>query len=203
MFQRTYLFVALGAFSIGLDSCCGAPIGKQVREEMALVRGSKIIMRGLIEMPEFTDPSVVAKLVAGSSEERIVELVGPAWRKLPATQGELWVWDMNVYQWHELLAINVVDGRQRGSALSESRTIPDFMLHHGSLKPGIETSRVVDCIGSPTRWEIGHSKTAMIWEATVNLEQDGRSWRYSPDTYLHSLLLEIVDDHLRSVCPRV
>jgi hypothetical protein len=152
MLYKRHQLVALGVLSIGFGSCCGVPIGRQVREEMAVVRGSKVGMGGLIPILPFTDPTTVQMLVEGSAEKRIVELVGPAWRKLPATEGELWVWDMDVYTQLVSLTINVVDGRQRGPAVSEWRTIPDFMLHHGSLKPSIETSRVVDLIGSPTRW---------------------------------------------------
>jgi hypothetical protein len=203
VFHRSKLFVALGVTALALGSCCSSTIGSQVRQEMLVTRGATILMGGLIPMPPFTDPATVQTLVDGSSEKRIVELVGPAWRKLPATEGELWVWDMGVYRDLVSLTINVVDGRQRGPAVSEWRTIPDFMLHHSWLKPDIEVSRIVDLIGSPTRWEIGDGTGVMIWETSVQLEQDGSSWRYAPDVFLHSLRLEIVRDHLQSVRPIV
>lgn len=111
------------------------------------------------------------------------------------------MWDMEVYQRHVLLAINVVDGSQRGDAVAEWRTIPDWMLHHNWLEPGHGGFAGCRCPGHADSLGIVAGESCMVWEAAVQLVRQDHSWVYSPDTYLHSLRLKVVADHLRSVEP--
>ncbi|MCR9246464.1 MAG: hypothetical protein NXI31_15630 [bacterium] len=183
------LFVVLG-------SCCTPPTPKGLLEEVIGTRGSEVGSGGAISVPGFAEPRTVESLQDGATKAEILELVGPPWRKLPANTGELWLWEMAIFERHMLLALNVVDGRQRGHAVQEWRTIPAFLLHHALLEPGLPSKEVVDRLGSPTRWDLAAGRAHAIWEAAVQLERQDGEWRYSPDVQLHSLRLEFVADEL-------
>lgn len=78
------VLVSLGSIHV---ACCGTGDNRQLREEVAVTRNSRIGMGGLIMMPAFTEPGTVEQLRPGTPNERIIELVGPPWRTLPARQG--------------------------------------------------------------------------------------------------------------------
>lgn len=178
------------------QGCCGPAVGTQVREQMAVSQDSRVRMGGAIPIPPSMDMDITSLLMPGSTERQILERVGPPDRKLPAIDGELWIWDMQFFATQQTLAVLIVDGHQRGAAIRESRTIPAFLLHHDRLEAGADVKTLVDQLGSPSRWEVVGTRTTLIWEAAVQLEPRGLLWQYSQQARLHTLRLEIVDDRL-------
>lgn len=193
--------LAFALLCLVTQGCCSTGSDDRAPETPFAVRRSQVVMGGAVFVPPFAEPTTVDQLGPGTSESRIVEMIGLPWRRFPAGEGELWVWDTTALGHNITLTVTVVGGKQRGDAVAVWRNIPEFMVHYGTLTDGLSVSSVEQILGSPTRWENVGGRMSMVWESAVNLERMDGSWHYSESLHLCSLRLGISNQRVQSIPP--